>query len=114
MLKTIISLLGWVPSLGEFFKISYVADCAREVAMGVKIDQSKSHLQGQELEAHIEEMATNAYDEHLRAEVNELGLPEIATNKASEKAISINLKHEKAIHIFLLSSFCYSINRGLR
>jgi hypothetical protein len=89
MLKTIITFLGWVPGLGESLKIAYIANCAREVAIKVKIDESKANLNGEELEAHISEMATSAYEEHLLEEVNKLGLPEFATNKASEKAIEI-------------------------
>ncbi len=95
MLKTLISLFGWIPGLGEVLKMTYIANCAREIAIGVKVDQSKAELQGEELEEYINELAQKAYDESLKSEVVQLGLPDFATNKANEEAVTIIAKKIK-------------------
>jgi hypothetical protein len=94
-MKTLVSLFGWVPVLGQSLKVAYVANCAREVATGIKIDKNNSDLKADELEKHISEMANNAYEENVKPQVDELGLPDFVTNKASEKAIDIISKSIK-------------------
>jgi hypothetical protein len=89
MLKTLIDYLGWVPFLGQSLKIAYISGRAAEIVKGLKIDSSKANLQGEELEKHISEMSANAYEEHLKPEVDKYGLPEFVTNKVSDKSIEI-------------------------
>jgi hypothetical protein len=89
MLKFLISVLGWIPGVGEAIKIAYVSRRALEVVNGVKIDTNAAKLHGKELEDHISELTQQTYDEYLKPEVDKLGLPDFATNKVSEKSIGI-------------------------
>lgn len=89
MSKFLVNTLGWVPYVGTALKIGYVSQRALEVVNGVKLDNNSAELKGQELEDHIKDLSQQAYDEHLKSEVDNLGLPGFATNKASEKAIDI-------------------------
>lgn len=89
MLKLLIDFFGWVPVLGQSMKIAYISARAYEVANKIKMDDQKANLQGEELEKHISDTATSAYEEHLKPEVDKLGLPEAITDKAGEKAIEI-------------------------
>ena len=95
MLKTLVNLFGWVPVLGLSLKMAFISQKALEVVNGIKVDPNKAQLHGEELEKHISELSKNAYEEHLKPVVDELDLPEYATNKASEKAIEILSKKLK-------------------
>jgi hypothetical protein len=99
MLKILVNCLGWVPGLGVPLKIAHISQRALEIVNGVKVDNSKAELNGEELEKHISIMAKDAFEEHLKPEVDELGLPDFATNKASEKAIDIISKKLKEKYI---------------
>lgn len=88
-------MFGWVPVVGTALKVGFVSKRALEVVKGVKVDNNSAQMNGQELENHIKELSQQAYDEHLKSEVDELGLPSFATNKASEKAIDIMAKKLK-------------------
>ena len=98
-MKFLISILGWVPFLGVSLKMTYISSRALEVVNSVKVDNSKAELHGEELEEHISNMSKDAYEEHLKPEVDELGLPDFLTNKASEKAIDIISKKLKEKYI---------------
>jgi transcriptional accessory protein Tex/SPT6 len=98
-MKFLISILGWVPFLGVSLKMTYISSRALEVVNSVKVDNSKAELHGGELEKHISDMSKDAYEEHLKPEVDELGLPDFLTNKASEKAIDIISKKLKEKYI---------------
>ncbi len=89
MLKTLINLLGWVPVLGQSLKVAYVSERAYEVVNNLKFDPEKAELKGAEMENYISNLSQDAYDEFLKPEIDELGLPEFVSNSASEKAISI-------------------------
>lgn len=99
MMKFFISLLGWVPVLGVSLKMAYISNRALEVVNRVKVDNSKAELHGEELEKHLSDMSKDAYEEFLKPEVDELGLPDFLTNKASEKAIDIISKKLKEKYI---------------
>lgn len=86
-MKKLIDLLGWIPFVGENLKFIYILQLAKDLVAGVKVDNEKANLQGQELEDFISEKATQLYEEHLQPEVDKLNLPEIIKEKASEKAI---------------------------
>lgn len=88
-MRLLVNLLGWVPVLGEILKIAYVSNRAAEVVGKVKLEKSEVELKGAELDKILREKAEQAYEEFLKPEVDELGLPEIATTKASEKAIDV-------------------------
>ena len=89
MLKILVNILGWVPVLGVALKIAYVSQRASEVVKGIKVSSEDAELKGEELDKHLSDVAQEGYDEFLKPEVDSLGLPEIATDKASEKAIAI-------------------------
>lgn len=98
-MKFLISILGWVPFLGVSLKMTYISSRALEVVNSVKVDNSKAEMHGEELEKHISDISKDAYEEHLKPEIDELGLPDFMTNKASEKAIEIMTRKLKEKYI---------------
>ena len=95
MLKTLVNLLGWIPVLGVSLKMAFISQKAMEVVNGIKVDPNQAELNGDDLEKHIRDVSTDAYDEHLKPVVDEMGLPDYATDKASEKAIKLMAKKLK-------------------
>ena len=98
-MKFFVSILGWVPFLGVSLKMAYISKRALEVVSRVKVDNSKAELHGEELEKHVSDMSQDAYEEFLKPEVDKLGLPDLLTNKACEKAINIMSKKIKEKYI---------------
>lgn len=95
MSKTLVNLFGWVPVVGMSLKVGYISSRALEIVNGNKIDLSKAEMHGEELEKHISDLSAQAYEEYLKPEVDNLGIPEFATNKVSSKAIDIIAKKLK-------------------
>ncbi len=95
MKKLLVNLLGDVPVLGMSLKIAYISHKALEVVNSIKTDGIKSGLVGDELENYISDLSNESFEEHLKPEIDKLGLPDFATNKASEKAIEIMSKKLK-------------------
>jgi tRNA 2-selenouridine synthase SelU len=88
-MKFLVDLFGGLPVLGEIVKMSYLAARAREVVVNVKLDDKAKEMNATELNKYIEATAQAKYEEHLKAEIDSLGLPESMTKKASEKAIAV-------------------------
>jgi predicted transglutaminase-like protease len=85
-MKTLISIFGWVPVLGQSLKIAYVAKCANEALSNVKMadeDQQNSSTE------YISELADDLYDDYVEPEVTSLGLPIAVTEIAKKRAIKI-------------------------
>ncbi len=88
-MKFVIRLLGWVPYLGVSLKMAYISKRALECVNNIKVGNSNAELNGEELEKHISDLSNKGYEDFLKPEVDELGLPDFITNKASKKAIDI-------------------------
>ena len=94
-----VNMFGWVPVVGTAIKVGYVSKRALEIVKSVKVENNSAQLKGDELEKHIKELSLEAYEENLKEEVDKLGLPSFATNKASAKAIDIMAKKLKEKYI---------------
>lgn len=85
-MKTLIALLGWIPVLGQALKLSYVAKCANDSLSSLKV----SSVEQQEHTAnYIEDLSNDLYEQHVRPELDNLGLPSMISNLTKEKALKI-------------------------
>jgi hypothetical protein len=88
-MKLLVDFLGWIPVLGISIKLAYVGNLAKE-AIQKKMNSQENIDHKSEVGAeYFQEMATDFYDENLKSYVDELGLPEFATEKAKEKSIAM-------------------------
>lgn len=88
-MKLLVDLLGWIPVLGISIKLAYVGNLAKEAIQKKMVSQEKIDQKSEAGAEYFEEMATDFYDENLKSYVDELGLPDFATEKAKEKAIAM-------------------------
>ncbi len=88
-MKLLVTLLGWVPVLGISLKLMYIGNLASEMINQKTISVDKVEAKSEAGEEYFQELADGFYEENLREHVDELGLPEFATNKAKDKAIQL-------------------------
>lgn len=88
-MKLLVTLLGWVPVLGISLKLMYIANLANEMINQKKLSADKVEAKSDAGDEYFQELADGFYEENLKVYVNELGLPDFATNKAKDKAIQL-------------------------
>lgn len=88
-MKILVSLLGWVPIVGTSIKLAYVGNLVNEAILHKLASQEMNSEKADKGAEYFEELAGDFYDEHLKLYVDELGLPDFATNKAKDKALTM-------------------------
>ena len=85
-MKTLITIFGWVPVLGQSLKVAYVAKCANDALSNVKMAEEGQQNASAE---YISDLADDFYREYVEPEVSGLGLPSAVTEIAKNKAIKV-------------------------
>lgn len=85
-MKLLITLFGWVPVLGQALKLMYVAKCAKDALSNVSVATAEQQENSAD---YIKDIADGLYEDHVKQEVDSLGMPAFLTNKAKDKALSI-------------------------
>lgn len=88
-MSMLVSLLGWVPVVGPALQVGEVAKRAYEAAKNIQIPADKAAANAGRMNEYLTEVSTQAFDEHLKPYVDELGLPDFLVEKARDKSVGI-------------------------
>ena len=88
-MKLLVSILGWVPGVGNAIKVAHITKCAYQAANSLKLPEETSNMNAEQLEEHLGEYAEAGYDEHIQPLIDEYSLPEMVSEKLKEKSVEI-------------------------